>query len=95
VTVVLDSSALIALARVGRLDLLRRITEVVHVPNAVFDEVVHKGAGRPGSSDVAQAQWIVRHEVHDLNSAEHFASRVGAARPKLSFSQKNWMRTSS
>jgi predicted nucleic acid-binding protein len=34
VTVVLDSSALITLARVGRLDLLHRIADVVHVPNA-------------------------------------------------------------
>jgi hypothetical protein len=49
VTVVLDSSALITLARIGRLELLHRISDAVHVPNAVFEEVVHKGAGRPGS----------------------------------------------
>jgi hypothetical protein len=41
--------------RIGRLELLRRIAGELHVPDAVFEEVVRKGAGRPGSAEVAQA----------------------------------------
>lgn len=76
-TVVLDSSALITLARIGRLDLLHRIVGVIHVPNAVFEEVVQKGAGRPGSAEVAEARWIHRHNVRDTASAEGLGGRVG------------------
>lgn len=59
-TVVFDSSALITLARIGRLELLHRMVGTVHVPDAVFEEVVQKGAGRPGSAEVAQADWVLR-----------------------------------
>ena len=55
---VLDSSSLIALARIGRLDLLRQVTSDVHIPEAVYEEVVQAGEGRRGSVEVAQAQWI-------------------------------------
>jgi predicted nucleic acid-binding protein len=40
VKLVLDSSALITLVRIGRLDLLRQLTNDVHIPEAVYDEVV-------------------------------------------------------
>ncbi len=78
-TVVLDSSALITLARVGR---LHRIADVVHVPNAVFEEVVQKGAGRPGSVEVAQARWILRRDARDLVSVERLGARVGRGERK-------------
>ncbi len=54
---VLDSSALITLARIGRLDLLRQLTTTVHIPEAVYDEVVQVGQGRHGSVEIARAQW--------------------------------------
>lgn len=76
-TVVVDSSALITLARIGRLDLLHRITGAIQVPNAVFEEIVQKGAGRAGSAEVAQAQWILRRDVRDVASVERLRARVG------------------
>jgi predicted nucleic acid-binding protein len=77
VTVVVDSSAQITLARIGRLELLHQITDVVYIPAAVFDEVVHRGAGRPGSREVAEAGWIHRREVRDAASVERLSVRVG------------------
>jgi predicted nucleic acid-binding protein len=77
VTVVVDSSALITLARIGRLELLRRITGEVHVPAAVFEEVVTKGESRPGSAEVARATWVLRRSVRDLASVERLRARVG------------------
>ncbi len=79
-TFVLDSSALITLARIGCVELLHRIADVIHVPTAVFEEVVQKGAGRAGSGEVAQAPpkpWIVRRDVRDMASVERLSARVG------------------
>lgn len=45
--VVVDASALITLARIGRFNILREIADQVYIPQAVYDEVV-------GSGEVAQ-----------------------------------------
>lgn len=74
---VLDSSALITLARIGRLDLLRQIATAVHIPQAVYEEVVEAAQGRHGSVEVAQAQWISRHQVRNQGSVDRLRSRVG------------------
>ena len=74
---VLDASALIALARIGRLDLLRHLAGSAHIPQAVYEEVVTRGAGRPGCTEVAQANWIRRHEVRDRTRVERLCSRAG------------------
>ena len=75
--VVVDSSALITLARIGRLELLHRTTGVIHIPEAVFVEVVEKGAGRPGSREVAQADWVLRQTVRDVASVDRLRARLG------------------
>lgn len=74
---VLDSSALITLARIGRLDLLRQLARAVHIPEAVYEEVVLAGQGRHGSVEVAQAQWISRHQVQDQAAVVPLRARVG------------------
>ena len=51
------------------------------MPSAVFEEIVDKGAGRPGSTEVAQGRWITRHDVRDLASVERLrvlAKELGA-----------------
>ncbi len=74
---VLDSSALITLARIGRLDLLRQIAGTVHIPEAVYEEVVQAGQGRLGGVEVAQAEWITRHEVQDRAAVGRLRSQGG------------------
>jgi predicted nucleic acid-binding protein len=55
VNLVLDSSALITLARIGRLDLLRQLARGVHIPEAVYEEVLLAGqVRRDVRRDVAQ-----------------------------------------
>lgn len=53
-----DSSPLIALARIGRLDLLSSLFDRIFVPSAVYEEVVVAGAGLPGAEQVRQTPWI-------------------------------------
>ena len=74
---VLDSSALITLARVGQLNLLHAIAETVLIPEAVYDEVVRTGHGRPGGAEVAQAQWIIRRQVNDRVAVDRLRLQLG------------------
>jgi predicted nucleic acid-binding protein len=63
--VVSDSSPLIALASIGRFDLLERLCGRLFVPPAVFREVVSEGAGRPGAEEVRLSSWIQTVAVQD------------------------------
>jgi predicted nucleic acid-binding protein len=58
VTVLSDSSPLITLAKIGRLDLLPKLYEKVTITPEVYAEVVVSGAGLAGSSQIFAAKWI-------------------------------------
>ena len=62
-TVVSDASPLINLARIDKLDLLPRLYGELHLPEAVWQEVVIQGAGQPGAQEIQEASWIKRHAV--------------------------------
>lgn len=55
---VLDSSALIALARVGQLEILPRLANEICIPQAVHDEVAANAPGRVGAEEIGRATWI-------------------------------------
>jgi predicted nucleic acid-binding protein len=61
--VVSNASPLIALIRLGHLDLLRQLYGTVVIPDAVWHEVVVEGADQPGAEAVSSASWIVRRTV--------------------------------
>ncbi len=63
--VVSDASPLIALARIGRIDLLRSLFGRLLVPDAVWSEVAEAGAGKWGAENVVQASWIERRSIMD------------------------------
>ena len=66
--VVSNSSPLISLSAIGLFDLLNALYGTIHIPEAVYQEVVVTGAGRPGSEEVQAAPWIIRHEVKDFQA---------------------------
>lgn len=77
--VVADSSFLIALATIDSLPLVARIFSEVFIPQAVYDEVVTRGAGLPGAAEVAGAAWIKRITVKDAEKLKaYLAERLGA-----------------
>ena len=51
--VVSNSSPLLNLAVIERLELLRDFYETVHIPDVVWNELVKKGKGKPGSKAIA------------------------------------------
>jgi uncharacterized protein len=65
VIVVTDSTVLIGLAKIGKLDLLRKIFSKVYIPQEVFKEVVEKGKGKPGSQLIKEAPWIETKPIVD------------------------------
>jgi predicted nucleic acid-binding protein len=58
--IVCNSGPLIALAMVGRLDLLQHLYQRVLIPHAVLQEVTGAGSGRVGASEIAAAAWLER-----------------------------------
>ena len=56
--VVSNSSPLIALARIGKLQLLATFYERVLIPVEVQHEVTVAGSGLPGAEEVRKAKWI-------------------------------------
>ncbi|MBZ5700963.1 MAG: DUF3368 domain-containing protein [Acidobacteriia bacterium] len=68
-----DSSPLVILAKLGCFDLLNRLFPRIYISTEVHHEVVVAGAGLPGASEVAKAEWI---EVKKLqNRADLLAAR--------------------
>jgi predicted nucleic acid-binding protein len=63
VTIVSNASPLINLARINKLDVLRQLYGELLVPEAVWQEVVVKGAGQSGAEQVETAAWIQRAQV--------------------------------
>lgn len=57
---VVNTTPLVALGQIGRLDLLRQLFDQVLVPEIVYKESVSGGDSRPGAEEIQQAIWIVR-----------------------------------
>jgi hypothetical protein len=53
--VISDSSTLIHLAKIGRLDLLKKLFDRIVITPTVWQEVVERGGGRAGASEVSDA----------------------------------------
>lgn len=56
--VIADSSCLIALSKIGKLEILNALFGNVLIPKAVYIEVVVLGKGRAGSEEIKNAKWI-------------------------------------
>jgi predicted nucleic acid-binding protein len=74
--VISDSSPLIALSAVGRLDLLRALYQRIVVPEAVLAEVAREGEDRPGAKEVLAATWIEVRRVEDTSLVNVLLSEI-------------------
>jgi len=63
--VVTNSTCLIGLAKISKLEILKALFGEIYIPCVVYKEVVEKGEGRAGALEVRQADWIVKQEVKD------------------------------
>lgn len=67
--VVSDSTMLIGLAKLGKLDLLPKVFPKIYIPGEVFRELVDKGKRKPGSEKIKK--------VKKLNGLNRRSSRIG------------------
>lgn len=67
---VLDSTPIIALALIGKLDLLQRLYDQVVIPPAVQQEVLAGGPGAAGRAELRQASWVRVIPLQDPRRAE-------------------------
>jgi uncharacterized protein len=77
VKVVSNASPLITLARLDLLLGARELFGTLHIPEAVYQEVVVAGAGMPGATAVEQASWIQVLAIQNENSLADLKLRYG------------------
>jgi len=65
VIVISNTSPIVNLAAIGRLDLLEQLYGTVIIPKAVYHEIVVLGAGQPGAIEVQTLAWIEARDVTD------------------------------
>ncbi len=56
--VISDTSPIINLAIIDKLDLLPQLFDTIIIPEAVFNEIVIIGKGLPGSDIIENAKWV-------------------------------------
>ncbi|MCP4695957.1 MAG: hypothetical protein GY862_03770 [Gammaproteobacteria bacterium] len=62
-----NSTPLIHLAKIGKLELLRDFFGTVLIPQAVFNECVAEGRGYEDATLLAQVQWLMVKPASDTN----------------------------
>ena len=67
--IVSNAGPLIALARIGKLDLLKQFTQI-YISNEVYEQVVVKGEGKPGSTEVKDSDWFITKVVKNELAVE-------------------------
>lgn len=83
--VVSNASPLITLARVGHLESLHKLYDLIHISTEVYNEVVIAGAGMPGAAAVSKADWIRVSPVHDVEGLNKLlATKAGLGAGEMS-----------
>jgi predicted nucleic acid-binding protein len=67
--IVSNAGPIIALARIGKLDLLKQFKQIF-ISKEVYEEVVVKGEGKPGSTEVKDSNWFITKEVKNTLAVE-------------------------
>ena len=76
--VIADSTCLIGLSKISRLELLPALFGRITLAPAVWHEVVVQGQGRSGSAEIQNANWIDVTEVRDMQAVDVLRQELGA-----------------
>jgi predicted nucleic acid-binding protein len=58
------------------LDLVQTVVGELVIPDVVYEEIVLRGAGKPGAEEVQQAAWIRRAQVQDQTFADQLPQKL-------------------
>jgi predicted nucleic acid-binding protein len=73
-----NSTPLIILSKIGKLDILKEYFKAVYIPQAVYLEVVLQGKGLKGSKEVDDAEWINVENINNRLAARTLSIHLGA-----------------
>jgi predicted nucleic acid-binding protein len=74
---VADAGPIISFARADRLALLHQVVGELWIPEAVYQELVTKGAGRPGAEETTRGEWIRRKPITQQAMVRTLPSPLG------------------
>jgi uncharacterized protein len=74
--IVSNSGPILSFARAHRFDLLREVVDTLTIPEAVYTDIVVRGAGKLGAEDVQHAAWITRTPVRDRTFVAQLSQRL-------------------
>lgn len=75
--IVSDSGPIISFARAGHLGILKEVLREIIVPAGVYDDIVIRGANKPGAIEVRRATWIKKEEIRSRVKADRLPSSLG------------------
>ena len=73
-----NSTPLIALSKIGKIELLREYFGQIYIPKAVYEEVVVNGGILYGAEEVAKADWIIVEDVENTLAVESLSMYLDA-----------------
>ncbi len=80
IPVVANASPLIALAKIDRFLLLKQLFDEIWIPDAVWEEVVVQGEGKPAADltrSAEQATWLRRRSITETLTVEVLRATLG------------------
>lgn len=82
-SIVSNASPIILLSKIGLFSLLKDRFQEIHIPQAVYNEVVIEGEGLPGSAELETARddWIQVHPNPAEERLKPYLSRLGRSQP--------------
>jgi hypothetical protein len=75
-SLVADAGPILSFARAQWLELLRDVVSMLLIPEAVYDDMVIRGAGKPGAQEVQTSTWIRREHIQDRSLIEQLPSKL-------------------
>ena len=76
--IVSNTSPIINLAAIGRLELLQQLYGKIAIPQAVYHEIAIKGVGQPGAIEIQTFPWFDRYQVHDAALVQQLKQHLDA-----------------
>ena len=75
--IVSNSGPIISFARAGHLELLKRLFQQIRIPEGVYEDIVVRGAGKPGAREVKSGGWIKKEKVKNRSEVDQLPTGLG------------------
>lgn len=75
--IVSNSGPIISFARAGHLELLKQLFQKIRIPEAVYEDIVVRGADKPGAIEVKSGGWIKKEEVKNRIEVDQLPTGLG------------------